>query len=233
MIQQTLDPCQVDLFATRINHQLQKYIEWKPDPFAQGTDAFKLDWKEMEGYAFPPFCLTGKCIQKILKEQSTITMVVPWWHSQACFPVLLEIVADFPLFLPNHRDLLKDPGASTNVSRKPETSHLQSIRRQHTAKGVSEKATELLLARWGKGTNAAYQSRWARRSHWCSEREVDPFSFGNQPFLDFLADLYGEGLQYRCMNSVRSAVFMTHNTIEGAPIGQHALVSRMMRSIYV
>ena len=25
---------------------------------------------------------------------------------------------------------------------------------------------------------------------------------------------------------------MTHNTIEGAPIGQHALVSRMMKSIY-
>ena len=64
MIQQTLGPCQVDLFATRINHQLQKYISGKPDPFAQGIDALKLDWKEMEGYAFPPFCLIGRCIQK-------------------------------------------------------------------------------------------------------------------------------------------------------------------------
>ena len=131
--------------------------------------------------------------------------------------------------------LIKRPtqsGTSTNGSKKPETSRLQSIRRQHMAKGVSEKAAELLPAGWSKGTNKAYQSGWARWIRWSSEWEVDPVSCGIQPFLDFLADLYGEGLQYRSINSVRSAVSMTHNTIEGVPTGQHPLVSRMMRGIY-
>ena len=54
-----------------------------------------------------------------------------------------------------------------------------------------------------------------------------------QPFLDFLADLYhGQGLQYHSINVIRSAVSMTHKNIESAPIGQHPLVSRLMRGIY-
>ena len=50
-IQQTLGRCQTDLFATRLNHQLDSYISWRPDPFAQETDAFRLDWEGLNGYA--------------------------------------------------------------------------------------------------------------------------------------------------------------------------------------
>ena len=125
------------------------------------------------------------------------------------------------------------PTPSSDNSRLTKASRLQSIRQQHTATGVSEKASELLLAGWSAGTNAAYQSGWARWNRWCGEREVDPVSCSIQPFLDFLADLYHEqGLQYRSINLIRSAVSMTHKNIEAAPIGQHPLVSRLMRGIY-
>jgi len=83
MILQTLGPCKTDLFATRLNHQLPAYISWRPDPFAQGTDALHVEWRSIDGYAFPPFCLIGRCIQKVRHEHCTITIVVPWWHSQA------------------------------------------------------------------------------------------------------------------------------------------------------
>ena len=36
---------------------------------------------ELERPKQPPFCLAGKCLQKIWQEQSTITMVIPQWHS--------------------------------------------------------------------------------------------------------------------------------------------------------
>ena len=75
--QQILGPCQMDLFATVLNHQLVNYASWRPDPFAQATDVFRLSWKGLNGYAFPPFGLVGKCLQKIRQGQSTITMVVP------------------------------------------------------------------------------------------------------------------------------------------------------------
>ena len=33
----------VDLFASRLNHKLETYVSWKPDPFATFIDAFTID----------------------------------------------------------------------------------------------------------------------------------------------------------------------------------------------
>ena len=49
--------CQVDLFALRLSHQLDKYVSWRPDPNALYTDAFAISWSNMTAYAFPPFNL--------------------------------------------------------------------------------------------------------------------------------------------------------------------------------
>ena len=64
-IAQRLGPCRTDLFATRINTQLEQYVSWKPDLFAVATDAMKVGWKERQGYAFQPFCLVGRCLSKL------------------------------------------------------------------------------------------------------------------------------------------------------------------------
>ena len=120
----------------------------------------------------------------------------------------------------------------TGGARAPTTKHLQGIRKHHTATEVSKEASDLLLAGWSKETNSTYQSGWARWCLWCNEREVDPVSCEIQTFLDFLADIYGQGLQYRTINAIRSAVSTTHNTIENTPIGHHLLVSRLMKGIY-
>ena len=50
---QILGPCQVDIFALRLNNQLRKFISWRPDPFVWATDAFQTSWVHMVGYAFP------------------------------------------------------------------------------------------------------------------------------------------------------------------------------------
>jgi len=143
----------------------------------------------------------------------------------------MEILVGSPMLLPRHRDLLKDPFNQSHPLVE-QGSHLQSVRRHYTAAGVSKEASDFLLAGWSKGTNATYQSGWAKWSVWCSEWEVDPIAYGIKPLLDFFADFYGQGLQYRTINTIRSAVSMTHNTIENIPIGQYPLVSRLMKGIY-
>ena len=35
-----------DHCVTRLNHQLNQYLSWKPDPFAMATDAFCISWKD-------------------------------------------------------------------------------------------------------------------------------------------------------------------------------------------
>jgi len=39
-------------------------------------------------------------------------------------------------------------------------------------------------------------------------------------------------MEYRSINTIRSVISMTHNHIEGTPIGQHPLVSRLLKGIY-
>ena len=35
---------EIDLFASRLNNQLKRYVTWLPDPNAESVDAFTLDW---------------------------------------------------------------------------------------------------------------------------------------------------------------------------------------------
>ena len=39
-INQRLGPLEVDLFASRLTHQLETYVSWRPDPMALATDVF-------------------------------------------------------------------------------------------------------------------------------------------------------------------------------------------------
>ena len=106
---QTLGTCNVDLFATRLNTQLEKFVSWRPDPEAIGSDALQLTWTGWTGYAFPPFCLIGKCLRKVREDETSLILIAPVWRSQPWYPALLELLIDFPLALPTDPALLMDP----------------------------------------------------------------------------------------------------------------------------
>ena len=124
------------------------------------------------------------------------------------------------------------PESSLGSSGNPPIGRLEGIRRRFEAGGVSQDATDLITAGWSKGTNVAYQSAWRKWSSWCSCRSIDPFSCDVRYFVNFLAELFSSGLQHRSINTIRSAVSMTHDQIGGTPIGQHPLVTRLMKGVY-
>ena len=132
------------------------------------------------------------------------------------------------------RPVVRPQGSTTPTSayQQAEISRLENIRQQHSAAGVSEETSALLLAGWSAGTNTAYQAGWKRWSCWCQGRQVDPVSCGIQPFLEFITSLFKEGLEYRIINFIRSAVSSTHESVEGTPIGQHPLVKQLFKGVY-
>ena len=67
----------IDLFASRINFQLQPYVSYHPDPGAVAINAFHMSWKCHLFYAFPLFCLISRVLQKIQQEKSTGLLVAP------------------------------------------------------------------------------------------------------------------------------------------------------------
>ena len=88
---------EIDLFASRISHQLPKYYSWKPDPYCLAVDALLQDWKESLLYAFPPFCLIGRCLEKIRRSGSIkVVLIAPMWMSQPWYPTLLEMIIANP-----------------------------------------------------------------------------------------------------------------------------------------
>ena len=88
---------ELDRFASSLNALVPCYASWFPDPNAVANDAFSLSWENEKFYSFPPFSLIGATLAKIWKEQSTGFMIFPWWETQFWFPLMLQLLTDFPI----------------------------------------------------------------------------------------------------------------------------------------
>ena len=113
IFQRLCDQCfvpDIDLFASRLNYQVDKFVSWYPEPGAFRNDAFSFSWNKFRPYMFPPFALVGRCLNKILEDKvSKVLFVVPHWVSQPWFPMLLSMIVSFPIRIPRHKDVLTLP----------------------------------------------------------------------------------------------------------------------------
>ena len=101
---------EVDLFASRLNTQLNNYVSWKQDPFALDIDAFTLNWQSIKGYIFPPFTLIHRILHKIQNDNMEFAIVVvPFWTTQTWFPKLGRLLTDVPFLLPREQSTLQHP----------------------------------------------------------------------------------------------------------------------------
>ena len=103
-------PGTVDLFATRLSYRLPVYFSPVADPMALGVDALLHSWEGLEAYAFPPFAIIPRVLQKVRETpRCHVTLVAPFWPQQSWFPDLLHLLVDVPVELPLRRDLLRQP----------------------------------------------------------------------------------------------------------------------------
>ena len=102
-------PCQIDLFANRLNTQLPTFFSWKPDLQSLASDAFHQNWGQARNYVFSPFCLIMKTLAKIREEGGELVLITPVWPTQAWYPVLLGMLVDPPILLPQFPNLLSNP----------------------------------------------------------------------------------------------------------------------------
>ena len=86
----------IDLFASRLNAQVEDYVSWKPHPMAKFVDAFTMDWSQFFFYAYPPFCLVSRCVQKIIHDQASGILVIPLWTTQPYFTAVLSLLTETP-----------------------------------------------------------------------------------------------------------------------------------------
>ncbi len=99
----------IDLFASYIAHQCKRYVSWQPDPGSISVDAFLMKWNEELFYAFPPFCLVTKVLNKVIKDKAKGIVVVPYWESQSWYPVFKSMIKSDIIILGPSKDLLFCP----------------------------------------------------------------------------------------------------------------------------
>ena len=104
----------IDLFASRLNKQVDCYVSWRPDPGASYVDAFSISWGNKFFYAFPPFSLIARCLQKIQMEKAEGIIVVPMWPTQPWYSQLMRMITDCPRSLPQHKNTLRMPASETS-----------------------------------------------------------------------------------------------------------------------
>lgn len=99
----------IDLFASSFNHKCKKYVSWKPDPDSLAVDAFTLQWNKFTCfYAFPPFSLILRTLNKVIADKAEGILVVPWWPSQPWYP-LFEKLKQKEIYLGPNDNLLFSP----------------------------------------------------------------------------------------------------------------------------
>lgn len=72
----------VDLFASRNNFKLFKYVSWQPEPNSWKVDAFTFKWKHFFFYAFPPFSMVGRVARKMHHDGTKAILLAPLWATQ-------------------------------------------------------------------------------------------------------------------------------------------------------
>ena len=121
---------------------------------------------------------------------------------------------------------------SQHAGYNPTTSRMGYLRGRFQSQRLSEEASELLLASWRQKTAKSYDSLFRKWLGWCSEWNTDPISGDISEVVNFLAHLFKQGYQYRSLNAYRSAISSVHEKVDGYAVGQHPLVSRLIKGAF-
>ena len=181
---------QIDLFATRFNKKLAKFVSPVPDPLAWAIDVLSLSWEDLDPYAFPPAAFLGKVMEKLQDYPcQRVILIAPGWPNMPWFWDLVAMSSHIPPTLPN---LLTQPFNQTpqrNLSNLNLYAWLlepQQSRRQ----GFSEAVATQIEAPHRGSTGSVYEAKWAIFTKLCLSNRVDFRAPPIKSVADFLMYLF-------------------------------------------
>ena len=167
----------IDLFASRLNAQVEDYVSWKPHPMAKFVDVFTIDWSQFFFYAYPPYILA--CF-KVCTENNSRPGIRNSSNS---------LVDNSALFYgctePTNRNATciqcfssepdsSNSGWSSSPTPTPAVDGMQVIRRSLQESEISPDIVDIIMHSWRDSTQKQYKvyiNKWLQFS---SERKNDP-----------------------------------------------------------
>ena len=168
---------QIDLFATRYNHKLPRFVSPVPDPQAWAVDALSLPWEDLDPYAFPPSAILGKVVSKLRDHPCRrIILIAPGWPKMTWFWDLVAMSTQIPLCLPILPNLLTQPFNQIphrdlqNLNLHAWLLEPQQLKREGTLKQWQQELRLLREAQQDQsmGQNGPFLQNGARTIRWTS-----------------------------------------------------------------
>ena len=199
----------IDLFATRFNNKLLKFVSPVPDPLATAVDALSLPWGDLDAYAFPPAAILGKVVEKLQDSPcKRIILIAPGWPNMPWFWDLVAMSSQIPLSLPNLPNLLTQP--FNQIPHRNLTNlnlHAWLLEPQQSRSRVSPRQWQQELRLLRGSTRSVYEAKWTLFTKWCVTNQVDFRASPVKSVADFLLYLFEDRkLQPSTIDGYRSAI---------------------------
>ncbi|XP_044594888.1 uncharacterized protein LOC123272255 [Cotesia glomerata] len=201
----------VDLFATKLNKKCACFCSRFPDAEAMEIDAFTISWSKFRFYAFPPFAMILKVINKIKVEKASGIVVVPNWPNQPWYPLFLDLLEE-----------------ATPKSKSFRVDGRKIIRAAFLQKGSPGESIDVILASLSDSSIKQYESALQQWSDFCGANKLRILEPDSEKLLRFLSIKQKEGASYSTLNTLRSAVSL----IAREKIDEDPLVSRFMKGAF-
>ena len=154
----------MDLFATRFNHKLHRFVSPVPDPAAWDVDALSITWGNLDVYTFPPVSLLNQVVSKVM-DQGCLRMVLidPGWPNIPWFWDLVNLsvqIQSLPAPTPQ--------GARDSASQWPSSQEPSQLKSTCVAprasciqeQGFADEVAARIEAPQRSSTRAVYKSKW-------------------------------------------------------------------------
>ena len=186
--------CRYDLFASRINYQIDRYIFWKPDPKVLAIDAFSIKWNTEFYYIFPPFSLLKKVTTKIYRDKMKAIVVIRKWPTQHWSPKLLRRAT---------RSMTITPSATTPGSTKSSPTTSKASPASTPDRLTTQDIINVSLRKSTCQKYLYHQTHW---KEYCAEKNKIYDSATVEQFLNFLTELFNQIISHSVLISAKSAV---------------------------
>ena len=152
---------QVDLFATRFNHKLPKFVSLVPDPTAWAVVALSLPWENLDVYAFRPVSLLNQVLSKVMDQGCRrMILIAPGWLNMPWFWDLVNLSVQIPQSSPSKRSgdaTVQRSGAQE--SQQPESPCLAPRASAIQEQRFSDEVAARIEAPQRMSTRAVYKSK--------------------------------------------------------------------------
>lgn len=121
---------------------------------------------------------------------------------------------------------------SSSSGQKIISDGLSAIRQNLQNRNISTRSSRIIMASWRPGTQRQYNVYIRKWFSYCHKKQISSVQVPINCVLDFLAELYEQGLKYTAINSARSALSALGIVIDGFAVGSHPLVIRFLKGVY-